>query len=134
MKTSLTLLLVTMAFTSLTALVIETTTENSSDTFPTTKNPAVDQPCDTGTTCFLCFGQGIIEDYLGLSNWCWCWGPDSRPKESTCPKKNFPWLLVIAGEVLIALCVICYVFKVKLKRLARRIRIRNDPERQPLLS
>merc|ERR1712150_229525 len=103
------------------ALRIETTTVKSSDTFPTTKNP-VDQPCDSGTTCFLCFG-----------NWCWCWGPDSRPKESTCPKKNFPWLLVIAGEVLIALCVICYVFKVKLKRLAR-IRIRNDPERQPLIS
>ena len=127
MKTSLTLFLVTVAFTSLTALRIETTTENSSDTFPTTKNPAVDQPCDSGTTCFFCFGKIF-------GNWCWCWGPDSRPKESTCPKKNFPWLLVIAGEVLIALCVICYVFKVKLKRLARRIRIRNDPERQPLLS
>ena len=127
MKTSLTLFLVTVAFTSVTALRIKTTTENSSDTFPTTKNPAVDQPCDSGTTCFLCFGNW-------WGNWCWCWGPDSRPKESTCPKKNFPWLLVIAGEVLIALCVICYVFKVKLKRLARRIRIRNDPERQPLLS
>ena len=98
--------------------MIETTTENSSDTFPTTKNP-IDQPCDSGTTCLWCF-----------YNHCVCWGPDSMPKESTCPKKNLPWLLVIAGE---ALCVILVAF-VKFKSSARRIRIRNDPERQPLIS
>merc|ERR1719350_1635292 len=103
MKTSLTLLLITVTFTSLTAsnpttekgksleaLMIETTTENSSDTFPTTKNP-IDQPCDSGTTCLLCCSVNCFV----------CWGPDSKyykkinkflPKESTCPKKNFPWL------------------------------------------
>ena len=109
--------------------MIETTTENSSDTFPTTKNP-IDQPCDSGTTCLLCCSVNCFV----------CWGPDSKyykkikkflPKESTCPKKNFPWLLVIAGQ---ALCVICLVAFVKRKRIARRIRIRNDPERQPLIS
>ena len=100
--------------------MIETTTENSSDTFPTTKNP-VDQPCDPGTKCFICYYSVCYG----------CSGPDSMPKESTCPKENFPWLLVIAGQ---ALCVICLVAFVKFKRFARRIRIRNDPERQPLIS
>ena len=114
MKTSLTLFLMTVAFTSLTALRIETTTENSSDTFPTTKNPAVDQPCDSGTWCIMC----------NNSNCYGCWGPDSRPKESECPKKNFPWLLVIAGQALIVICLVAY---------KRRIHIRNDPERQPLI-
>ena len=60
-----------------------------------------------------------------------CWGPDSTPKDSTCPKKNIPWLLVIAGQ---ALCAICLVAFVKRKIIARRICIRNDPERQPLIS
>ena len=114
MKTSLALLLMTVAFTSLTALRIETTTENSSDTFPTTKNP-VDQPCDSGTSCLMCYN----------SNCYGCWGPDSRPKESTCSKYNLPWLLVIAGQVLCVICLVAY---------KRRIRIRNDPERQPLIS
>ena len=60
-----------------------------------------------------------------------CSGPDSMSKDSTCPKKNLPWLLVIAGE---ALCVICIVAFIKFKSSARRICIRNDPERQPLIS
>ena len=90
------------------------------------------------TACLVCFNKCYYDcDLYGSHdnmNCYGCWSPDSRPKESTCPKKNFPWLLVIAGEVLIALCVICYVFKVKLKRLSTRIRVRNDPETQPLLS
>ena len=106
--------------------MIETTTEKSSDIFPTTKNP-IDQPCDTGTICLYCSGSRSHNNMICYR----CWGPDSVPKESTCPKKNLPWLLVIAGQ---ALCVICIVAFVKFKSFARRIRIRNDPERQPLIS
>ena len=115
-------------------LMIETTTENSSDTFPTTKNP-VDQPCDPGTKCWICFYKCIYDcDIFGSHDNVICYGcdgPDSMPKESTCPKKNLPWLLVIAGQALFVICLVAFV---KFTRFARRIRIRNDPERQPLIS
>ena len=60
-----------------------------------------------------------------------CFAPNSRPKEYTCPKKNLPWPLVMAGQ---ASCVIFLVAFIKFKRFARRIRIQNDHERQPLIS
>ena len=78
--------------------------------------------------CLVCSYKCIYDcDVYGShdnSNCYGCWGPDSRPKESTCTKTNLPWLLVIVCQ---ALCVICYVNKLRFKRFARRIRIGNDP-------